>query len=56
MLRPRLLRAFGWRVTTVLAKDWYESPQRELQRLLGLLEGRTLSRIEDADASRQNRG
>jgi REase_MTES_1575 len=40
MLRPRLLRDFGWRVTAVLAKDWYESRQRELARLLELLEGR----------------
>jgi hypothetical protein len=32
MLRPRLLATFGWRVATVLAKDWYEDPRRELAR------------------------
>lgn len=37
MMRPRLLREFGWQVTTVLAKDWYESPETELERLLKLL-------------------
>ena len=27
-MRPKLLRDFGWKVTFVLAKDWYEdSPQ-----------------------------
>lgn len=39
MMRPRLLRNFGWRVTQVMAKDWYEDPDGELNRLLGLLEG-----------------
>jgi predicted DNA-binding WGR domain protein len=34
MLRPRLLRAFSWRPECVLAKDWYEDPDKELQRLL----------------------
>ena len=24
-MRPRLLRAFGWQVESVLAKDWYEN-------------------------------
>jgi hypothetical protein len=38
MMRPRLLRAFGWNVTSVLAKDWYEDRQAELGRLLALLE------------------
>jgi hypothetical protein len=33
-----LLREFGWQVTTVLSKDWYESPDTELERLQKLLE------------------
>lgn len=39
MMRPRLLRDFGWRVTQVLAKDWYADPHQQLQRLLELLAG-----------------
>ena len=34
MMRPKLLRAFGWQVAFVLAKDWYEDPEAVLQRLL----------------------
>jgi hypothetical protein len=34
VLRPRLLREFGWNVESVLAKDWYEHPSEELARLL----------------------
>jgi hypothetical protein len=40
MMRPRLLRAFGWRVTSVLAKDWYQDPDAELDRILKLLDDR----------------
>ncbi len=39
MMRPRLLRDFGWHVTQVLAKDWYTDPHGQLQRLLDLLAG-----------------
>jgi hypothetical protein len=38
VLRPRLLRTFGWRMTNVLAKDWWFDPQAELDRLVRLLE------------------
>lgn len=38
MLRPRLLRNFGWRVTSVLAKDWFENADAELRRVLAMLE------------------
>jgi hypothetical protein len=37
LLRPRLLRAFGWQIATVLGKDWYDDPAAELKRILGLL-------------------
>lgn len=33
MLRPRLLRDFGWRVTSVLAKDWYYDRDAELRQI-----------------------
>lgn len=39
MMRPRLLRAFGWPVAFVLAKDWYEDPKAVMDRLLRRLEG-----------------
>ena len=37
MMRPRLLRDFGWQVTSILAKDWYENQAAELERLHKLL-------------------
>ena len=37
MMRPRLLRAFGWKVTSVLAKDWYEDQAAEIARLPEML-------------------
>jgi len=37
VMRPRLLRDFGGRVTTVLAKDWYEDSQAELTRISQIL-------------------
>ncbi|MBL8888464.1 MAG: DUF4011 domain-containing protein [Planctomycetaceae bacterium] len=33
LLRPRLLRTFGWRVCTVLAKDWIENRSTVLERI-----------------------
>jgi predicted DNA-binding WGR domain protein len=39
VLRPRLLHNFGWQVTSVLAKDWYENNQQEIDRLLTILAG-----------------
>jgi hypothetical protein len=37
VLRPRLLRAFGWRVAHVLAKDWYDEPEKVVKRLVGIV-------------------
>ncbi len=42
VLRPRLLREFGWNVETVLAKDWYEHSGEELARLLKALDAGNL--------------
>jgi hypothetical protein len=39
LMRPKLLRDFGWNVTFVLAKDWYEDRDAELKRLEQLLAG-----------------
>ena len=32
-LKPGVLRAFGWRVTTLLTKDWLADPGVMIQRL-----------------------
>jgi len=39
MMRPRLLRTFGWRLASVLAKEWLVSPESELKRIVELIEG-----------------
>jgi predicted DNA-binding WGR domain protein/DNA polymerase III delta prime subunit len=39
LMRPKLLRDFGWKVTFVLAKDWYEDRAAVLDRLDRLLAG-----------------
>ena len=38
MMKPRLLRAFGWKITHVLSKDWHKDPESELARVLELLD------------------
>ncbi|MGE3775702.1 MAG: AAA domain-containing protein, partial [Pirellulaceae bacterium] len=37
VMRPRLLRQFGWQIATVLAKDWYRDEAHEMERLVQLL-------------------
>jgi hypothetical protein len=37
MMRPRLLRAFGWNLAFVLSKDWYQDRPAILQRLQQLM-------------------
>ena len=39
MMRPRLLRDFGWQVAVVLAKDWYADRDGVLRRILERLQG-----------------
>jgi hypothetical protein len=39
VMRPRLLRNFGWNVCHVFAKDWYQNPQQVVKRLLRLVSG-----------------
>ena len=38
VMRPRLLRHFGWNVATVLAKDWYNDATSILERLINKIE------------------
>ena len=40
MMRPRLLRAFGWSVVHVLAKEWQDNPEEVMERLIDAIEGR----------------
>jgi hypothetical protein len=39
LMRPKLLRDFGWKVVFVLAKDWYEDRTAVLDRLERVLAG-----------------
>jgi predicted DNA-binding WGR domain protein len=51
MMRPRLLRAFGWRLTHVLAKDWHADAAGQTERLMNLLAGEAdeaLAAIDEA--------
>ncbi|MDZ7620618.1 MAG: AAA domain-containing protein, partial [Patescibacteria group bacterium] len=43
MMRPKLLRDFGWHVAFVLAKDWYDHRNEVLDHLVQLLDGRETS-------------
>lgn len=38
VMRPRLLRDFGWKIHRVLGKDWYEDPASQLEQILFTLE------------------
>ncbi len=38
VMRPKLLRSFGWNVATVLTKDWLEDATGVLERLSNLIE------------------
>lgn len=46
--QPSILQAFGWRVATVLARDWYHEPQSVLDRIERLLRDEP-DTIEEAD-------
>ena len=39
LMRPKLLRDFGWNVTFILAKDWYDNRAAVLERIERLLSG-----------------
>jgi len=49
MMRPKLLRAFGWQVAHVLAKDWYADRDGTLDRLERMVRGEA-EEAEDDDA------
>jgi superfamily I DNA and/or RNA helicase len=51
LMRPKLLRDFGWTVAFVLAKDWYEDRAAVLARLDRLLAGGEEAEEKEEDAS-----
>ena len=50
VLKPRLLRAFGWSVAHVLAKDWLADPQGVVDHLLRQLDGESTPEVENVEA------
>jgi predicted DNA-binding WGR domain protein len=56
VMRPRLLRAFGWQIESVLAKDWYENRDQELARIINILEsGKQVESSELDDTEDEDR-
>jgi len=45
--RPGILRAFGWQVCLVMAKDWWHEPEAVLERLERLLRREIVEIIEE---------
>ena len=41
LLKPKLLRDFGWRLTSVFTKDYFEDPEGVRERLLREIEGQS---------------
>ncbi len=55
LMRPKLLRDFGWKVAFVLAKDWYEDRAAVLDRLDRLLAGDEEPAEDDERMKRKTR-
>jgi predicted DNA-binding WGR domain protein len=49
LLQPSVLRAFGWRSTFVLTKDWYHQPDEVLARLEKLLQNAEPNIVEQSE-------
>lgn len=45
--RPGILRAFGWQVAVVMAKDWWHEPQAVLERIERLLRREVVEQEEE---------
>jgi superfamily I DNA and/or RNA helicase/predicted DNA-binding WGR domain protein len=46
LIKPSLLRAFGWQFEFVLTKDWYHDPEMVINRLAKVLQGAATDEIE----------
>jgi len=49
LMQPSILRAFGWRFTLVLTKDWYHNQDDVVSRIEKLLQGEEM--VEEPEAS-----
>jgi predicted DNA-binding WGR domain protein len=49
LLQPGVLRAFGWRSTFVLTKDWYHQPEEVIARLEKLLRNEEVTTVEELE-------
>jgi len=50
LMQPAILKAFGWRFTLVLTKDWYHNPEDVLSRIEKLMQGQEAAEAtESAD-------
>jgi predicted DNA-binding WGR domain protein len=49
LMQPSILRAFGWRFTLVLTKDWYHNQDDVVSRIEKLLQGEEV--VEDPEPS-----
>jgi hypothetical protein len=56
LMRPKLLRDFGWNVEFVLAKDWYEDRDAVLDRLSRILAGDAEPLEDDEQADEEDSG
>jgi predicted DNA-binding WGR domain protein len=52
VMRPRLLRNFGWNVCQVFAKDWHQDPERVVERVLRLISGQTEFAPDEVDGEK----
>ena len=51
VMRPAILRAFGWEVMTVLSRDWYHEPQGVIDRIERRLRGEDEPQVDEAAAA-----
>lgn len=49
MMKPRLLRAFGWRLVRVVALEWYHDAEAVLRRLERALDGEAPAEFPDEE-------
>jgi len=47
LLKPQLLRNFGWKIYNLLSKDWYNNADNVLEHILKLLNSETTNEILD---------
>jgi len=48
--KPEILNGFGWKTITVYSKDWFEKPERVLERIEQILKGKEVKQIVEVDS------